>query len=77
VRKVVPTLTSTSVKIYLSMVGAKQQDDTSFYPGSGRVPYVQQGGALGVVLRRTVVLAEGGYKSGGRGGEASRSLRFD
>jgi hypothetical protein len=34
--KVVPTLTSTSAEIYLSMVGAKQLGDTRFYPGSGR-----------------------------------------
>jgi hypothetical protein len=30
VRKVVPTLTSTSAKIYLSMAGAKQLGDTEF-----------------------------------------------
>jgi hypothetical protein len=30
VRKVVPTLTSTSAEIYLSMAGAKQLDDTTF-----------------------------------------------
>jgi hypothetical protein len=30
VREVVPTLTSTSVKIYLSMAGAKQLSDTRF-----------------------------------------------
>jgi hypothetical protein len=30
VRKVVPTLTSKSAEIYLSMAGAKQLDDTSF-----------------------------------------------
>jgi hypothetical protein len=30
VRKVVPTLTSTSTEIYLSMAGAKQHKDTSF-----------------------------------------------
>jgi hypothetical protein len=29
VRKVVPTLTSKSVEIYLSMVGAKQHNDTA------------------------------------------------
>jgi hypothetical protein len=29
-RKVVPTLTSTSAEIYLSMAGAKQLRDTSF-----------------------------------------------
>jgi hypothetical protein len=32
VRKVVPTLTSTSVEIYLSMAGAKQLGDTRFIP---------------------------------------------
>jgi hypothetical protein len=38
VRKLVPTLTSTSVEIYLSMVGAKQHVDTSFIlvPAVGR-----------------------------------------
>jgi hypothetical protein len=30
VRKVVPTITSTSAEIYLLMVGAKQLSDTSF-----------------------------------------------
>jgi hypothetical protein len=30
VRKVVPTLTSTSTEIYLSMAGAKQHNDTGF-----------------------------------------------
>jgi hypothetical protein len=30
VRKVVPTLTSTSAEIYLSVVGAKQHNDTGF-----------------------------------------------
>jgi hypothetical protein len=76
VRKVVPTLTSTSVEIYLSMAGAKQLSDTRFIlvrPG----PYVRQRCAQGTVLHCTVVLAEGSYKQGGRGGGASRSLRFD
>jgi hypothetical protein len=42
VQKVVPTLTSMSAEIYLSMAGAKQLDDTSFIliPAG---PYVQQG----------------------------------
>jgi hypothetical protein len=74
--KVVPTLTSTSAEIYLSMAGAKQLGDRGlswFRPG----PYVQQGCARGTVLHCTVVLAEGSYKQGRRGGEASRSLRFD
>jgi hypothetical protein len=44
-----------------------------FWPG----PYVQQGCPRGTVLRCTVVLAEGSFKQGGRGGEASRSLRLD
>jgi hypothetical protein len=74
VQKVVPTLTSTSVEIYLSMAGAKKLGDTSFI---SRSPYIQQGCARGTVLRCTVVLAEGSYKRGGRGGSASRSLRFD
>jgi hypothetical protein len=43
VRKVVPTLTSTSTEIYLSMASAKQHVDT-IYPGSGRGSYVQQQG---------------------------------
>jgi hypothetical protein len=36
VRKVVPTLTSRCVEIYLSMAGAKQLVTRYFYPGSGR-----------------------------------------
>jgi hypothetical protein len=38
VRKVVPTLTSTSVEIYLLMAGAKQHDDAGFIlvPAVGR-----------------------------------------
>jgi hypothetical protein len=38
VRKVVPTLTSMSVEIYLSMAGAKQHNDTDFIlvPAVGR-----------------------------------------
>jgi hypothetical protein len=62
-RKVVPTLTSKSAKIYLSMAGVEQHNDTGLsltrvYPGSGRGPYIQQGCAQGAVLRCTVVLAE-------------------
>jgi hypothetical protein len=75
VRKVVPTLTSKSAEIYLSMAGAKQlvtRGLSWFRPG----PYVQQWCARGTILRCTVVLAEGGYKRGGRGGRASRSQRF-
>jgi hypothetical protein len=61
VRKVVPTLTSTSTEIYLSMAGAKQlvtRGLSWFRPG----PYVQQWRARGTVLHCTVVLAEGSYK---------------
>jgi hypothetical protein len=38
VRKVVPTLTSTSIEIYLSMAGAEQHNDTGFIlvPAMGR-----------------------------------------
>jgi hypothetical protein len=45
VRKVVPTLTSTSTEIYLSMAGAKQHRDTGFIlvPAVGRM---SSGGAL-------------------------------
>jgi hypothetical protein len=76
VRKVVPTLTSKSAEIYLSMAGAKQlvaRGLSWFRPR----PYVQQWCARGIVSRCTVVLAEGSYKQGGRRGRASRSLRFD
>jgi hypothetical protein len=76
VQKVVPTLTSKSAEIYLSMAGANNTM-TRIYPGSGRGPFVQQWCARGVVLHCTIMLAEGSYKQGGRGGEASRSLRFD
>jgi hypothetical protein len=61
VRKVVPTLTSKSAEIYLSMAGAKQlmtRGLSWFRLG----PYIQQWCARGTVLRCTVVLAEGGYK---------------
>jgi hypothetical protein len=74
-RKVVPTLTSKSAEIYLCMAGAKQLMTLGlswFRPGL----YVQQWCARGTILRCTVVLAEGGYKRGGRGGRASRSQRF-
>jgi hypothetical protein len=75
VRKVVPTLTSKSAEIYLSMAGAKKlvtRGLSWFRPGP-----VQQWCARGIVLRCTAVLAEGRYKLGGRGGETSRSLRFN
>jgi hypothetical protein len=76
VRKVVPTLTSTSVEIYLRWLVLSNWATRGlswFRPGL----YVQQGDARGTVLCCTVVLAEGSYKQGGRGGGASRSLRFD
>jgi hypothetical protein len=75
VRKVVPALTSKSAKIYLSMADAKQlltRGLSWFRPE----PYIQQWCARGTILRHTVVLAEGGYKRGGRGGRASGSQRF-
>jgi hypothetical protein len=58
IRKVIPTLTSTSAEIYLSMVGAKQlvtRGLSWFRLG----PYVQQWCARGTVLHCTVALAEG------------------
>jgi hypothetical protein len=75
VQKVVPTLTSKSAEISPSMAGAKQDNDTGL---SGFRPWVvrQVGVCSGVVLRCTVVLVEGSYKRGERGGEASMSLRF-
>jgi hypothetical protein len=69
--KVVPTLTSKSAEIYLSMASAKQPDDTDlswFRTG----PYVQQWRARGTVLHCTVVLAEGGAKS--KAGEEAEPL---
>jgi hypothetical protein len=68
VRKVVPTLTSKSAEIYLSMAGAKQLVTLGLsWFRSG--PYVQQWCARGTILCCTVVLAEGGYKRGERGGQ--------
>jgi hypothetical protein len=48
VRKVVPTVTSMSAEIYLSMVGAKQHNDVGFIlvPVVGRTSSM---GALGVL----------------------------
>jgi hypothetical protein len=58
VRKVVPTLTSKSAEIYLSMAFAKQLVTRGLsWFRSG--PYVQQWCAQGTILRHTVVLAEG------------------
>jgi hypothetical protein len=39
-------------------------------------PYIQQWCARGTILLRTVVLVEGGYKRGGKGGLASKSQRY-
>jgi hypothetical protein len=77
VRKVVPTVTTKSAEIYLSMAGAKQHNDTGVYPCSDHWPYIQQGCAHSAILRCTVVFVEGSYKQGERGGGASRSLRVD
>jgi hypothetical protein len=77
VRKVVPTLTSTSAEIYLSMTGAEQHNDTGFIlvPAVGRTSSRVALEALYCVA--PWCLQRGGYKHGGRGGEASRSLRYD
>jgi hypothetical protein len=58
VRKVVPTLTSKSAEIYLSMDGAKQHNDTglSWFQSWAIRP---AGVRSDVVLRCTVVLVEG------------------
>jgi hypothetical protein len=63
-RKVVPTLTSKSAEIYLSMAGAKQLVTLGlswFRLG----PYVQQWCARGTILRFTVMLAEGATSEAG------------
>jgi hypothetical protein len=39
--------------------------------------YMQQVCARGAILQCTVVLVEGGYKQGGRGGDAFKSLLDD
>jgi hypothetical protein len=59
------------------MVGAEQQWGHEVYPGSGRGPYLQQVCARGAILQGTVMLVEGGYKQGGRGGDAPKSLLSD
>jgi hypothetical protein len=51
VRKVVPTLTSKSVEIYLSMAGAKQHNDTGlswFRPWAVRSAGVRSGRCIAV-----------------------------
>jgi hypothetical protein len=75
VRKVVPTLTSRSAEIYLSMAGAKQLVTLGFILVSAEAVH-PAGVCSGTILRCTVVLAEGGYKRGRRGGRASRSQRY-
>jgi hypothetical protein len=76
VRKVVSTVTSKSAEIYLSMAGAKKHNNTGlswFRPWAVRPAGVHLGHCIACI----VVLAEGSYKQGRRGEEASRSLRFD
>jgi hypothetical protein len=70
--KVVPTLTSESAEIYLSMAGAKQRGDTGFIlvPAGAVRPAVVCSGHY-IVLHRGA--CRGGYKRGGRGGRASKS----
>jgi hypothetical protein len=75
VRKVVPTLTSRSVEIYLSMVDAKQLVTLGFI----LVPVgaVRPAGVCSwhyIALHRSA--CRGGYKRGVRGGRASRSHRY-
>jgi hypothetical protein len=74
---VVPTLTSRSAEIGLSMVGAKQYWDTRFI----LVPAVGRTRPAGVrswhCIARHRSARRGGYKQGGRGGAASRSLRVN
>jgi hypothetical protein len=75
VRNVVPTLTSESAEIYVSMAGAKQLGDNGFIlvPAGAVRPAV-------VCSRHCIALhrgaCRGGYKRGGRGGWASRFQRF-
>jgi hypothetical protein len=75
VRKVVPTLTSRSVEIYLSMAGAKQLVTLGFIlvPVGAVRPAVVCSGHY-IALHRNA--CRGGYKRGGRGGRASRSQRY-
>jgi hypothetical protein len=74
VQKVLPTLTSKSIEIYLSMAGAKQLSDTGFIlvPDGALRPAV-------VCSRHCIALhrgaCKGGYKRSGREGRASRSQR--
>jgi hypothetical protein len=75
VRKVVPTLTSRSAEIYLSMAGAKQLVTLGFILVLARA--VRPAGVCSghyIVLHRGA--CRGGYKQGGRGGRFSRSQRY-
>jgi hypothetical protein len=75
VRKVVPTLTSKSAEIYLSMAGAKQLVTPGFIlvpAGAVRLAGVCSGHYI--ALHRSA--CRGGYKRGGRGSRASRSQRY-
>jgi hypothetical protein len=58
------------------MAGAKQLVTLDFILVPAGGAYVQQGCARGTILRCTMVLEEGGYKIGGRGGRSSRSQRY-
>jgi hypothetical protein len=75
VRNVVPTLTSNERWDQPLDGPVLATKDTGFIlvlAGAVR----QQWCARGTVLRCTVVLVEGGYKRGGRGGRASKSKRY-
>jgi hypothetical protein len=75
VRKVVPTLTSRSAEIYLSMAGAKQLVTLSFIlvpAGAVRPAGVYSGPYI--ALHRGA--CRGGYKRGRRGGRSSMSQRY-
>jgi hypothetical protein len=75
VRNVVPTLTSESAEIYVSMAGAKQLGDNGFIlvPAGAVRPAV-------VCSRHCIVLhrgaCRGSYHRGRRGGRASKFQRF-
>jgi hypothetical protein len=77
VRKVVPTLTSKSAEICLSMAGAKQLVTRCFIlvPAGAVRPAMVCSGHY-IELYRSACRGGGGYKRGGRGGRASRSQRF-
>jgi hypothetical protein len=74
VRRIVPTLTSKKLEIYLSMAGAKQLVTLSFIlvPAGGRTCR----GVLEALYCVHRGARRGGYKRSGRGGRASRSQRY-